>query len=245
MSKTLSVIRTQVRSWLDEADAKAADWTNAELNILINAYYHQVYSEMVDVFEDYAPIETYEVDTTEDVQEYDLSLASPAILKLRRVEINYKTSDPNHPPERALPIKIDDVRRDLGFKNFGLSVVRGPQYYWIGNTIGFIPIPNETSTTGGAIKIWYPPQKSDMSSDSDTIDIPYADRDWMIIAYGATAEALRFGQQEEAAANTFDRKFQDGIERMKQQYEDRIAEEAKFVTDVTGNYREFSEYAIS
>lgn len=235
MAKTLLQIRTQVRSFLDEPSTKEADWTNTELDVLINAYYHKVYTAVLKVFENYAPLNTTTVDSVADQQEYDLSSTDP--LFIRRVEINYDVDDSNSKPVRAYPVDIDGVRRDLGMQNVGATVTTGSRYYLVGDKIGFIRIPDKAGTD--AIKIWYNPKKSDLSADSDTIDLPYADRDFMLIAYGATADALRFGQQEDAVANVYDSKFMRGVEKMQEDLEDRVTEETKTVIDTSGAYIDF------
>jgi len=232
MSKTLLNLRTQVRSYVDEPTP--LDWTNAELNTLINTYYHKVYTAVVDVFEDYAPISTNLQDSEADQQEYSLP---SDFLKMRRVEINYDVSNSNSIPQRALPVNMDSVRRDLGNQNVGVNILRNPAYYLRGSVIGFLPIFDKTGTN--AIKIWYNPLQSDLSSDSDTITLPYADRDWLLIAYGAAAEALRFGQQESTEALQLERKFDEGLAKMQESLEDRIAEESKGVLDVQGDSVDF------
>lgn len=244
MSKTLSTIRGQVRSFLDEPDTKAADWTNTELNILINTYYHKVYSAVLRVWENYAPLNTGFKSTVANQQEYDISTitnsetsSSEEPVFIRRVEINYDISNDDSNFERAYPINMDAVRRDLGYETVGPAVTTGASYFLRGNKLGFIKVPDKDGTN--AIKIWYNPKKSDLSSDSDTIDLPYADRDWMLIAYGATADALRFGQQEDAVANIYDAKFQGGLQVMQQELEDRVSEESKTVIDVQGQYVDF------
>lgn len=244
MSKTLLNIRTQIRSFLDEPSTKEADWTDTELNLLINTYYHKVYTAVLKVFENYSPLHVGYKDSEASQQEYDISTiidsatsTSETPLMIRRVEINYDISNSNSTYERAFPVNIDAIRRDLTVENLGPGVTTGANYYLVGNKLGFIRIPDKDGVN--AIKLWYNPQKSDLSADSDTIDLPYADRDWMLIAYGATADALRFGQQEDAIANMYDLKFQRGVEMMQEDLEDRVAEESKMVLDTSGQYLDF------
>lgn len=237
MSKTLLAIRSQVRSFLDEPSNKQADWTNVELNQLINVYYHKVYSAGLKVFENYAPLSTTFLNTVATQQEYDLTTITPGILMLRRVEINYDVSNTDSVPTRALPIEMDAVRRDLGNTNLGSTLTRGANYYLSGNLLGFLPIPDKNGTD--AIKLWYNPVKVDMTQDGDTIDLPYADRDWMLVAYGATSEALRFGQQESLEADKFDKKFKDGVAEMQAELEDRVSEESKAIIDTSGMSLDF------
>ena len=233
MAKNRSDIRSVVRDVLDEDPA--ADWTDAELNTLVNIYYHEVYSAIVDVFENYETT-TAQSNSVADQQEYSLP---SDVLKVRRVEINYDVSATNSAPMRALPVPIDAVRRDLANTNLGVTINRGPVYYLRGDNIGFIPVPTRAGTN--AIQIWYAPVRSDLTNDTTNIDIPYPDRDYKLIAYGAIADALRFGQQESIEADKFDRKFTRGVEKMQERSEDRIADEVKGVVDTTAENMDFGQ----
>lgn len=232
MAKSRSTIRTQVRAYLDESTA--ADWSNTELDTLINTNYHKVYTAVQTVYEDYY-LTTGNITTVANQQQYTLPTD---FFKLRRVEINYDVSAANGAAQRALPVPLDAVRRDLGQANLGVHIFTNPHYYIFQATIGFIPIPDKAGTN--AIQLWYIATVSDMSSDSDTITIPYPDRYWHLIAEGATADALRFGQQDSPEADKFDRKMERGIALMQEELEDRIAEESKSVIDVSGEFIDFS-----
>lgn len=233
MAKNLEDIRNQVRAFLDEP--VAADWTDTELNQLINARYHQVYTAVIDSFENYADLKTATTDIVADQQEYELQID---FLKIRRVEINYDSNTTTY--KRALPTTLDQVLKDLGDANSGVTVVVNPVYYVRGNIIGFIPIPDEAVTDG--IKTWYYAKQSDLDDDSDEINLPYPDRDFMLIAYGATADALLYGQQEQAAAAEMERKFRVGVTQMQESLEDRVSDNAKYVIDVGGNPLDFAEW---
>jgi len=163
MAKNRSNIRDVVRDLLDEETA--ADWTDAELNALINRYYHEVYSAIVNVFENYETT-TAQSNSVADQQEYNLP---SDVLKVRRVEINYDVAAANSAPMRALPVPMDAVRRDLANTNLGVTINRGPVYYLRGDVIGFIPIPTRAGTN--AIQIWYAPVRSDLTNDTTNIDI--------------------------------------------------------------------------
>ena len=234
MAKTLSTIRTQVRSFLDEPIA--ADWTNAELDVLINHKYHEVYTAVINVFEEYATLKEATTAVVADQQEYTLP---SDFLKMRRVEVYY-SDDSNAAPKRAIPVPLDQVRRDLANANVGVQIATNPIYYLRGDVIGLLPIPDEARSAG--FKIWYYSTVSDMDDDTDTIDLPYPDRDWMLIAYGATADALRFGQQEVAEADKFDEKYNMGLKMMQESLEDRVSEEFKGVVDVTSESLDFGEW---
>lgn len=241
MAKTLSTIRTQVRSFLDESSA--ADWTDPELNRLINAAYQRVTTAVMTVYEDYY-ITTDLFNTTANQQEYGSADGIPTdIFKIRRVELNYDVSNSNSAPTRCLPINMDEVRRDLGLRNAFMGVTAhsaaGYYTYGFGNSfkIGFIPIPDKTGTDAG--KIWYVKTLAELSSDSDNIDIPHPDRYWLNIAYGASADALRFGQQESGEADKLDQKLAAGLILMQEELEDKIGEESKTVHDTTGLFVDF------
>src|SRR3990167_10538421 len=107
MAKTLSDCRSLLRSYLDENSP--SDWTNAELNTLINQRYHRVYTAIVNVYEDYYST-TSTFNTVANQQEYTTSDNLPSdIYKIRRVEINYDTTITNGAPLRALPLQNIDA----------------------------------------------------------------------------------------------------------------------------------------
>jgi hypothetical protein len=106
MAKNLEDIRNMVRSFVDEPIA--ADWTDNELNALINVRYHQLYSAVIDVFEEYAQLKVATTDIVAGQQEYETQLD---FLKMRRVEVKYQDSEQNY--SRAYPVSLDSVRRDL------------------------------------------------------------------------------------------------------------------------------------
>ena len=235
MAKTRLQILTQVRSFLDETSS--ADWTNAELNLLINTAYHRVITAVMTVFEDYY-LTSDPFNTVASQEEYSSSEGvATDIFKIRRVEVNYDISNANSAPTKCLPINMDEVKRDLGYLNSGLrGVSSGASYYTYGFAsnfrIGIIPIPSRTGTAAG--RIWYIRVVADLTSDSENIDIPYPDRYWMLICYGAMGDALRFGQQDSPEADKFDAKLGAGIFAMQEELEDKVAEDTKMIQDNTG-----------
>jgi hypothetical protein len=231
MSKTLLVLRNDVRHYLDENTE--ADWLDSDLTRIINKHYQRVATAAMETFENYYITEST-TDTDEDVQEYELP---SDFWKMRRVEINYNIADADSTFSRALPIDLDQVRGNLENTNTGVNVLRNPTYYLQGNIIGFRPIPDAIGDE--AIKIWYVKQVPDMTLDTDTIDIPYPDRYYGIITKAAAAEALRKGQQEPVEAKRLEDEAQADIDRMKRELEDRVAEESKMVIDVSGESLDF------
>lgn len=231
MAKTLFTIRKSVRHYLDESTE--ADWLDSDLNRIINGQYQRVVTAVMETFENYYITEAT-TDTDANVQEYQLP---DDFFKMRRVEINYDIN--NHPTGfvRALPIDLDVIRGSISNTNLGAGSFSSPVYYIQGNVIGFIPIPDKVGDE--AIKIWYIKQIPDLSEDSDTINIPYPDRYYGIIAKAAAAEALRKGQQESVEAKRLEDEAQADIDRMKRELEDRIAEESKYVIDTSGEILDF------
>ena len=241
-SHALSDFRNDTRLLLDEATA--ADWSIAQVDRAINFAYHEIVAAAMEVFEDYY-LKTDTWNSTADQQEYGTTDGFPTdFFKIRRVEINYDTSVSTSSPRRALPITLDDVSRDLGNTSIGVTPQRNPAYYLFGQgsnlKLGFLPIPDETGTN--AIKIWYVYYPADMSASTDTPDIPYPERYSRLIGYGAAGDLLRKGQQEEAAAARYRLEFEAGLEKMKQQLEDRRADDVRGVTDVVGIDLQFDRY---
>ena len=237
MAKYRSDCRTQTRSFCDESIQ--ANWTDAELNRLFNVYYHKVRSAVITVYEDYY-VTTDLFNTVNAQSEYTSTEGiATDIFKIRRVEVNYSPSASSSSPTRCLPIdNIDKIRRDLLYVNagVGLNTLSNANYYKYGYgsslTIGLIPKPTETYT--GAGKIWYIPLPTDLSDDTTAINIPNPDQYYMLIVYGMTADALRFGQVETDDADKFEGKFNSGILQMQEELEDFQAEETKNVMDTDG-----------
>jgi len=236
--KTLLNARTLIRGYTDETTPD--DWTNADLNSLINVYYHNIRAVVISTFEDYY-LTTGTFNIVKDKQEYgSADGVATDIYKIRRVELNYDVATSGSAPTRMLPLtNIDEVRRDLGLVNAtSIITTSAGNYYTYGFgsnfKIGFIPIPDEAGTN--AAKIWYVKEAADLSADSDDIDIPYADKNYMAIVYGATAEALRFGQQDSPEATQMEAKYREAKTIIQEELEDKISEETKMVTDVSGGY---------
>ena len=133
---------------------------------------------------------------------------------------------------------MDSVLRDLGNTALGLSVYRNPAYYVRGTKIGFIPKPTEAGAT--AIAIWYIKIVSELSADSDEIDIPFPDRYYESIALEAAANLLRKGQQEEVVARQYLVEAKQLREDMQIELEDRISDDSKSIVDTVGEDLDFS-----
>lgn len=226
MAKSLANLQAQTRTYLDESSQ--ADWTDTEVTREINAKYMEVYTAVISVYEEYYS-DRSTADSVADQQEYALP---SDVYKLRRVEIKYNPSNSNDLFRRAKPISIDSVNRDLGNSSLGITVYRNPAYYVRGNIIGFIPVPTESGDEN--IVLWYIKQVPELSATTDTIDIPFPDRYGQLISLGAAAVLLRKGQQEEVVASKYFSDFEDGIEKMKLELEDRVADDVKMIVDTQG-----------
>lgn len=242
MAKTLANIRTQTRTYLDEATE--ADWEDSEVDQSINDGYHEVVTSVMETYEEFYVV-TDLFDSAANQQEYGTADGLPTdIFKIRRLEVNYDVSNSNSIARRAIPVSIDSVLRDLGNSALGITVYRNPAYYLIGSStgssgikIGIIPKPTAVGTD--AIKLWYVPVQADLTSSSDAPNIPYADRYYKLISLYAAATLLRKGQQEEEVAQNYMKEFQFGLSKMQQQLEDRVADSGKSIVDTAGMDNDF------
>lgn len=199
MSKLLSDVRTNTRTFLDEA--QQTDFTNTEVDYAINYGYHHLVSKIVEVYEEYyLTVAPTQYSTVKDQQEYAIS---SNFIKIERVEINYKPSDSNSQALRAMPIKLDDLPLNVGNTNLSGGGVFNAGYYLIGSQsvqeVGFVPIPTEAGTNN--ISIWGIQAPSDLSAAGDSVIIPYPDLFAFIIAKLAAAYLLKKGQQAVNFAN--------------------------------------------
>lgn len=226
-------------------EATTADWTPEEVDREINSGYQEVVTSVMEIYEEFY-VTTTTFDSKEDQQEYGTSDDFPTdFFKMRRVEINFDTSNSNSIPRRAKPVSIDSVLRDLGNSALGISIYRNPAYYLIGSgsgiKLGFIPIPARDGTN--AIKIWYIPVQTDLSDSTNSPNIPYEDRYSKLISLYASATLLRKGQQEEVAARQYLLDFEEGLAKMRAQLEDRVADDAKAIIDTMQFDTDFTNYS--
>lgn len=232
MAKDLDFLEAATRTLLDEATQ--ADWTDVEVDREINLAYMKVFTEVVNVYEDYYTATDNE-SFIADTQEYSLPTD---LYKLRRVEANYSVSTTGSVGSKAVPISMDSVLRDLGNGASSVSTASGPAYYVRGTTIGFIPIPDSAGTN--AIKFWYVAIPDELSSGTDAINIPFPDRYYESIPIEAAGNLLRKGQQEEEVAAGYLADAKDRREKMSMELEDRIADSSKSIIDTTGESLNFS-----
>lgn len=239
MAKALSDLKFGVRVYLDES--AQADWLDTEVFAAINQAYQDVVGHVMEVYENYYNTTTpFTYAIVANQQEYSIS---SSLIKVTRVEINYKPTDSNSQPLRAIPVQSDELRLNLqnsmaagGYFNAG--------YYLHGNVgtqkIGFVPIPQTADTTGQSISVWGVALPADLSADTDNVNIPYADRYVYLINLRAAALLLRKGQQEETSAVRYMQEYEAGIREMQTFLFERQADDTRMIEDAQLDDIDFS-----
>jgi hypothetical protein len=212
--------------YLDEVSE--ADWTDLQINVQINYSYMELYAAVIETYEDYY-IAKHEENLKAGEQEYSLP---DDFYKIRRVETKYASGDQYY---KASPYNFDQFARSVESTDYG-STSR-PRYDLSGSYLRLMPIPAEDVTDG--IKLWYIKTISELVENTDEIDIPFADRYANLIPLGAASHLLRKGQQEEDVANKYYAQYQLGIEKMKQELENRYLDGTKMILDTTGSWVDF------
>ena len=237
MAKTRLDLRTGVRMYLDEA--AQAIFLDSELNASINYAYHTVVSDVMRIWEDYYTVTTpRQLSMVASQQEYPVD---SDIIKITRVELNYSPTVANSQFIRAIAVKRDEALLALSTPAT-MGVMGSAAYYFYGKQqaqkIGFLPIPtvSDVSPTQ-SIRYWGIALPSDMTADTDAIDIPYADRFGELIEIGAAARMLSKGQQEETAGTKYIALFDKGRREMREFLSERSADGAQMIeSQLAGSY---------
>ncbi len=231
MAKTLTNLQTGVRVYLDES--AQADFLDSEVTRSINYAYHNVVSEVINVYEKfYETVTPFAYSQIANQQEYAID---PTLIKVTRVEINYTPQIANSVPLRAVSINSDEAITQLGsLSTIGTFFSAG--YYLHGRldnqTIGFIPIPSNTDPMGTqSIKVWGIAVPSDLVAGTDSVLIPYVDRFGSIIEKLAASTLLRKGQQAEAEASRYMAEAEAEMVAMRTFLKDRQADGAQMIED--------------
>ena len=230
MSKTFLNLKNKTRTYLDEATA--ADWTDTEVETSVNAAYQDLAGKVMEIYENFYETTTpFTYAIVADTQEYTID---SSLIKVTRVEINYKPSDSNSAAVRATSIKSDELPLNLNYSGT-LGSYTDAGYYLHGDIgsqkIGLIPIPTESDTTSKSISVWGVATPSDLSDNSDNVNIPWADRFFYLICLRAAAELLRKGQQEEATAARYLAEYQAGVKEMQTFLFERQSDGARMIED--------------
>lgn len=232
MAKVFSDLKAITRTYLDES--VAADWTDTEVAYAINFAYHDVVTMVMQVFEKFYETTTpFTYALVADQQEYTID---PTLIKVTRVEANFQPNATGSIAAKCIPIKMDEALINLSNTSTG-NTLGDIGYYIHGNLsaqkIGFIPIPtiSDTSPTK-SISVWGIVIQTDLSSNSDTVNIPYADQYAYLISLRAASQLLRKGQQEEAVATNYEGLYSKGIAEMKNFLKGRQEDGVEMVQDV-------------
>lgn len=243
MAKTLSDAQTEVRIYLDEASQ--LDFKDTEVTIAVNRAYHDVAGAVMEVNERfYETITPFTYAIVSNQQEYTID---STIIKVTRVEINYNPTSTGSVSSRAVPINEDEVRGNLANTNNAGSFFSAGYFLHgdIGNqTIGFVPVPQTSDTTGKNISVWGIAIPSDLVNTTDKINIPWVDRFVYLVSLKAASQLLRKGQQEEAFAARYLSEYEIGKDEMQQFLKDRQADDGQFIIDSQLEQIDFSTLEV-
>lgn len=244
MAKTLSNLQTGTRVYLDEANQ--TDFLDTEVIRSINYGYHDVVKEVIEVYEQFYETTTpFTYTMVNGTQEYAIDAT---LIKVTRVEINYNPKDTNSKPTRALPVKSDEILTNLAYNNTSASFFNAG-YFLHGNigtqTIGFVPIPTVSDTTGKSISVWGIALPSDLVNSTDTVNIPYADNFSQLIELKAASILLSKGQQEENASNRYYGQYKREIMDMKTFLKERQADNVWLIQDAEMENIDFGNLGYS
>src|SRR5436190_14439420 len=113
MAKQFSDGLTETRIYLDEA--VQTDWLDTEVKISYNRSYHETCAFVMEVYEQfYETLTPFTYAIVANQQEYAID---PSLIKVTRVEINYNPTTSGSQPNRCEPIKMDEIRGNLGNTN--------------------------------------------------------------------------------------------------------------------------------
>lgn len=239
MSKTLGNIRSEVRVYLDES--AEADFLDTEVLLAINRGYQDVAGSAMEVYEEFYQTTTpFTYAVVAGTQEYTID---SSLIKVSRVEINYSPTTSGSTPVRAVSIDMNEVRTNLNNTNSSLTFAT-PGYYLHGSQsaqkIGFVPVPSVSDTSGQSISVWGIATPADLSSDSDSVIIPYVDRFVYLVALRAAAQLLRKGQQEENNAQNYINEYEKGLVQMRSFLKDRVSDGVQMINDALGQDTDFT-----
>lgn len=244
MAKTLADLRTDVRTYLDEATQ--ANWLDAEVDSSINKAYHKTIQKVIEVYDRWYETTTpFSYAIVANQQEYTID---SSIIKVTRVEIDYNAGGTETTASRAVPLNEDEIRGNLGNTNNAGSFFSAG-YYLHGNIgaqkLGFIPVP-QTADTGNnkSIFVWGIAIPADLVNSTDNVNIPWADNFVDLISLGAAAQLLRKGQQEETAALRYMAEFEAGLVDMQTFLKDRQSDDGQFIVDSTLEQIDFTTLEV-
>jgi len=237
--KTFGELKTIIRTYLDESNQ--ADFLDTEVATAANFAYHDVIGKVIEVYEDFYNTTTpFTYALVDGTQEY---LIDPSLIKVTRVEANFKPTDSNSVAIRLIPVSMDDIRRNLANNTNAGSFFNGA-YFLHGNIgtqkLGVLPVPTISDTTGKSLSVWGVALPSDLSATGDNVNIPYADRFAYLVALKASGQLLRKGQQDESSALRYIADYRAGVLEMQTFLKERKADDAWVITDSISDNIDFS-----
>ena len=215
-------------------DLKAMIGTGCEvsdglLGTWVNDYYMQIVDEIVKVKPDYF-VKSSTTSLVSGQQEYDLPDDFEKVAMVN-MEIDGVW-------KRVLPMGDADIRHIPTHSDTtssqGFSTAE-PRYYIIGDNIGIMPIPSET--TASALKVWYAYTPTAMSLDADSPAFP--SKYHYMIKYGAYANYLD-QDDEHVAAERMRIRFDTLVQRMMENMQDKQIDEVKSV-EISQNQDMYSD----
>lgn len=139
--------------------------------------------------------------------------------------------------QRAVPIatinEVPNLSQSDAFQGFMIST---PGYYIIGDQIGFLPVPEET--TSNSIKLWYTYTPQELDEDGDEPALPK--KFHHILKYGAYATYLD-QDDEHVAAERMRQRFEARIFQMLESMATNQLDEPKSVTVTSGQELYFAD----
>lgn len=197
---TLTTILTNIRSLCDEEST--TDPTDTALTAFVNKRYHDLVDRIMNINEDFFVETDQTLDTVDGTELYDLP---SDFKKVKRVEISYDGTT----YDEAFEIDLNDKYTTESDTDSSYSQ-HNPRWYFLGDQIGFDPIPDYDGTNN--IKLWYIQRPTDLEGTATPV-IPAEYHS--LLVDGACAD-LKKRDDNWAMANNFEKDYESGIKEMEQ-----------------------------
>lgn len=220
--------------YLDEVSPK--DWSESQLYLAINNAYHELYTDIVTVYEDYNV-------TTEAIalSDYQYFASLPEDFYKSRMLVFTIGSGSNYSVKKGegkmFQLFPNELAQEENIRQVGSNTLPDSIVYSIyGNSVYWYPLLKDVTEKNITLTHHYIPTLTDLTiSSPDLVSIPYVDRYYQIICLDAAASLLRKGQQEEASAARYKAESELMRGKMMQELEDRNLDSQKEVIETT-NY---------
>ena len=194
---TLAELRTQLRFILAEP---STGWlSDAQANVQINLALAQVYQAVLRNNENYFAT-TSLITLVADQETYTLPTTT-RIIHVTRVDLEVEYSIP----------QIDIAQREMYlYQGVGGSTASNPwglRYYFLGNTMGFLPVPGEAATD--AIRVYHVPSSTALAADGDSPPLEWPADQQEVIALGAARRCQVRDKQRRAMVDAM---YQEALE---------------------------------